>query len=509
MLPANSSEQQLIEVFKDYKQGNYPAVLKKLKEINTPKSILSTKFYLAGLAHNRLENYVYAIESFKKSAALKNTSRDLFYEYAQALYANNQLEAAIVIFKKSIALNFKVPSSLYYIAYAWQLLEKYRMANNHYKLLLKNKRSDRNLQQIARLYIAENFIKMAEKKSDREKIISKYVLPQLDKAIQEDPHSKLADDIDRRKIEIINLFKLDPNILNNGKNSGSKRWNLSFSEKFRYDNNITFSSDQPTTRASQKDSYISTTSMLIDLNYPLYKKYILNPTLGLEKIHHTRRRNSEVIVNDENSINATLNFSYEHTYNANPASLTFTFNHLYTERDKDALKTKMFTNRATTLTLSESFHYFKFGESSLSLGRTTLSSYDENLNSETTTFSFSQYYTLNNGHFMLINGALNFARVQDDEDSTDSANATATYIIPNINRDYTVTLGFSVVFLDPKKQEATRGIEKTYSPSLILTKKASHNLQVSINYEFKHHNSRDESFSYEKQVSGFALSYSF
>ena len=68
----------------------------------------------------------------------------------------------------------------------------------------------------------------------------------------------------------------------------------------------------------------------------------------------------------------------------------------------------------------------------------------------------------------------------------------------------------SLTFLDTLQQSATRGTEKTYTPSVELRKKINNNMSASIGYNYTRNVSQDKAnFDYKKHVVSFELSASY
>ena len=235
-----SNSSVLAKAFGEFKVGDYVKTLKLLKNVQGNKKILGAKYYLEGLSLNRLQKYDEAESKFKSSLAIGHKADDLYYEFGQSLYANNNLEEARKIFNKSAIRGYKRNTSYYYVAHISQILEDWKLAKTYYLKITKGQGVDSNTMQIAQFQLGEVLLSMAEIKKNKSKtLVSKYVVPQFNKAIKKDRNSLLAKEIIERKAEVQKLYDLDPNLYKNGKVIPQKKWEFSYSQEFRYDNNIT------------------------------------------------------------------------------------------------------------------------------------------------------------------------------------------------------------------------------------------------------------------------------
>src|SRR5690606_33679067 len=116
---------------------------------------LATKFYLLGIAYNRLQDYEKAARALTQAAQLKNDSPDLWYELGQAHYANSALNRAQEAFKRSAQNKYKEVESVYYVAHIAQILEDYKTARDAFVIVTKHPQADTGLAQAARFQLGE------------------------------------------------------------------------------------------------------------------------------------------------------------------------------------------------------------------------------------------------------------------------------------------------------------------------------------------------------------------
>tara|TARA_R110002072_G_scaffold276051_1_gene437401 strand:- start:139478 stop:141076 length:1599 start_codon:yes stop_codon:yes gene_type:complete len=507
----NSYAEPIAEAFKFYKMGEYQTALKTLNKKMTSRKKLATREYLKGVIYNKLQSYDKSIPHFKRAIKLKSKAKDLYYEMGQALYATNALEDARIAFRKSYRAGFKKTSSLYYMAHVSQVLEKHKDAKNIFTQILKEEKEDFNILQISRFQLAESLLAMATTKNQTERLIADYILPQMEKAIEVDPKSNTASDIRDRIKELQKQYGLDPNIMKNGKNLPEKRWSINFSQDIKYDNNITQSTDLPTSQATQKDSYIFNTELGTNYQYNPNNRFILTPNFRVSNKEHSDRNNSTVFKNDSLSLFYGLKNSFEHTLFKQQASLMLDLDFNYISRDRNSKKSKEFYARSWTVSFGEKFKLSTLGSTTIKFKYKDYQGYLNNLNNKTKTVSINHTLITSSRNIFIFFYQSDFIdNYNDPTSSTDNHLFRTDYLYPNILKGHTLNLAMSVSFLDTKAKQATRGTEKTYTPMFKWTRNVNKYLSTNISYEYTKNRSKDAaSFNYTKHVTTFEVSASF
>src|SRR5690606_25352863 len=93
-ITSNLYADTLSDALTDYKLGSYQSMIEKLEKYQPKGDKLGTKYYLMGVAYNRLQDFEKSVQAFAQAVRLKNDSPDLWYELGQALYANSDLRKA-------------------------------------------------------------------------------------------------------------------------------------------------------------------------------------------------------------------------------------------------------------------------------------------------------------------------------------------------------------------------------------------------------------------------------
>lgn len=515
-----SSEKNLANAFKFFKKGAYPEAISELSKIKRgSEKLLGTKFYLEGMCHNRSQRFDLAATSFKNALAYQNSSKDIYYEFGQALFANSDLEKARKIFLKSAKQDYKKPMSLYYVAHISQILEEHQVAKNTYFKLLKHQKELPNelknlrLAQTAQFQLSESLLALAEAKNHitARNAADEKIIPLMEKSIAIMPKAPIVTDIEKRIKDIKKKYFLDPDLMKNGKILRRPRWKLSFSQEAAYDSNVTLATNQVITQQTLKDSYIHNSTLSSSYTGQLANRYILRPYFKLKNTTHGDRTNSTVFTNDSYKVSSGLKTSREHTLFGNKASLLLDLDYNYIAQDRDSVKERRYFSRDYTLTLGEKFKLFSFGNTGIKLKYQDYYGYLNNLNKRTKTIAIDQLYITKKGRILIFFFSGDFAdHYNNITNSIDTLLFRVDWVAPNFWPDYTLNLAMSVTFTDTKLQQATRGTEKTYNPSIKITKKVNDKISLTAGYSYTRNESLDlANFDYKKHVTNFEFKYDF
>lgn len=501
----------LSDAFKNYSTGEYRTALKILETKRIAKKDRAAKEYLKGVINNKLQQFDKAIPHFQKAIRYKSKAKDLFYEYGQALYAANSLDDARVAFRKSYRRGFKKASSLYYMAHISQLLEEHKKAKDIFSRIIKEEKEDFNLLQISRFQIAESLLAMATSKKETERLVADYVIPQMNKAIEVDEKSRTAKDIKGRIKELQKQYGLDPNIMKNGRNLPEQRWSVGFTQEVKYDNNITQSTDLPTSQASQKDSYIYNTTVNGSYLFNPNNKFTVKPNFRIANKKHSDRNSSTVFKNDSLTIDYGVGNTFEHTLFNRQANAILDLDFSYISRDRNSIKEKEYYARSWTLTMGEKFRLAALGSTTLKVKYKDYTGYLNNLNNKTGTVSVSHTFITKSRKLWIFFLQGDFIDTYNDRPSaTNNYLFRTDFLWPNIIKRNTLNLALSVSLLDTKRNYATRGMEKTITPSIKWTRNLNKYVSTNLSYEYTKNDSKDEgSYKYTKHVTSFDLSVSF
>lgn len=511
LLAANADKFK--DVYKNFALGLYADVVSELEkaQLGDDKKLLGIKAYLMGISYSRLQEFDKAQIAFNQAIKLDNPSEDLFYEFGQALYANNNLEEARKAFQASYQKNFKKIEALYYMGHISQILEEYKQAQKYYGQLVKEDGVDKKMKQVAYLQYANVGVEIADQEKNTNELIGKYVLPLLKKGLEIDPDSEVGFDIQKRKTEIERNYGFDPNFLVNGRQLPPNSLNLDFEQKVTYDDNVALATDQATVETTDVDSYIFDTSAYAKYRFVFLRRFIMTPEMGLKNVYHSNRSSSTVFKNDSIAYMPAMRFKYEHKLFKEMATASFDVEYNITERDREAKHDKIFYGRSTTYSFAEKFKKFSIGDTSIKLKYKDYSAYTESMNSKTYSLQLNQRFQLPTTHLVNFVFQADMAKVNDDNNSTNTYLFIGNYIIPKLfESSYMVNLGTTLTLLDTKAQKATRGIERTINPSITVTKKVTDKFSLDLKYDYTKNSSKNEAEnSYTKKTIGIEFKYSY
>lgn len=498
------------DFYRAFKASKYSEAQKLIEKITFDPNKENTKHYLLGLTHSRLQEFDKAISEFEKAKSLGNDAQDLHYELGQAYYAASDLRKARQSFEKSVELNFNKANSLYYIGHISQTLEEYDKSKNAFTLIIKDKTNEDKIVQIARFQLAETLLSMARDKKNTSTLVDRYVIPLLKQAYQTETTTAVAQEIQVRIQELLNEFKLDPDMMVNGRKISNKRHSLTLGQKLKFDNNVTLANDQTTVLQSKKESYIFETEAYARKDFVFKKRFIISPDARFTFTQYTDSKNSSVYQNNSYLLTTALKSKTEHTLFQRPASFLFDIDRTYTARDK--LQEKKRTKYATSLTYTfgEKFKFFNIGDTTIKFKFKDYEAYLNTLNNKTKSLSVDQTWFTSKKHLMIFLFSMDLVdNYNATTNSTNSYLARIDYLIPEIIPQYTLGLALSTTFLDTKEQKSSRGIEKTYSPSVDISRDLSNKLKVGFNYEYTNNSSKSDTYKYTKSVFTTEVKYSF
>lgn len=497
-----------------FKNGEYQKAISSLQAIDQKDIEVGQKFYLEGLSYAKLQEYDKAIKSFESAINEKSTAPDLQYEYGQSLYAANELKAARKAFKTSAANKFNYPASMYYVAHISQLLEEYIEAKDSYTEIIKSREADSKTKQIARFQLSETLLLIMREKfkepSQLEKNVEKYIIPMMNQAHKVDKNSQVAGEIEIRIKEIQKEFHLDPDLLLNGRRVSPKRYSGYFSQKIKFDDNISLTNEENNVSQSKKESYIFDSEVYGKYDFIIAKRFIVSPEIRLTFVQHSDQDSVEVYQNDSFTFNANLKNKYEHTVNGAPASLLFDIETSKVSKDWQQVHSRDPYSSSLNYGIGESFSYFSSGDTTFKFKRKNYTGESETISNTTTSLSVDQTISFSNQHLLIALLEADFIdNFNNPTTNTDTYLLRFDYLMPEIMPKYTLAFGLASTITDTKEAQTTRGYEFTFNPSVDLSKEINDQMKVSINYDHTSNSSKQADYDYKKHVFTTEFRYSF
>lgn len=516
-LPFKIFAEEVSQFTKLFKEEQYQEAIDSLGLIDEQALSAGKKFYLIGLGHSRLKKYELAIEYFKKAIKADDHSIDIHYEYGQALYANNNLRLALNEFLKSAKQNYNYTASMYYAAYTSELLEDFVMAKFYYKKLIKDKRTNEKFQQISLYQYSKILLKMMKKQEETLKYVKKnllhldinlenyiprYIIPLLKKAININRTSEISIEIEHFMNALIEEFKLNPNIMANGRKISENRLYASLTQRLKLDDNVA---------STSKASAINETEGFIKHEFVFKKKMIITPELRFTYAKYKNQTDPDIYKNDSTTISTALRGKYEHVYRERPASFLLDLDYSSVNKDWEISHQRKKFSTTYSITTGEQIYLINSGETYF---KTRYSSYEDKIkitNNRVLGISADQYFFLREGLHLMIT-SIDLAQLDYYEYKAISNNTYLMrfiYLIFEVLPSYTLQTIFSATITDTKEQKVMRGYELTLNPSIDISKAMTDQLRLSINYNFIQNSSKSSDYRYRKQIVGVELGYTF
>lgn len=503
----------LDEFYQHFKNGQYKKALLSLDKIQVDESNASSKAYLAGLSFSRLQQYDKAITQFEIAIQKNNDSKDLQYEYGQALYAANEIKKARLAFQASANKNFNRPAAQYYVAHISQILEEYDVAKNNYTLVIRDKNSEPKIKQVSYFQLGEVLLAIARQastnKEELSKRVDKYILPMMALGLRNDKDSELAKEIKNRMNEIMLEFELDPNFLKNGRRINPKRFNAYVAQRIKYDNNITLTDEENNVQESKKSSMVFETEAYAKYDFIFKKKFIVSPEARLIFIQHSDQSDFDVYQNDSMVTTLSLKNKFEHKYKDQPASFLFDIDYSSTKKKWQTDKRENYAT-STTFSIGESFNPFTFGDTTIKFKRRVYAGENDDINNYTNSFLADQIFFLPIQHLIVASFDASFIdNYNNTSSSTNTYTLRADYIIPDIQPKYTLDIALALTMTDTLEQKSTRGTEILVNPSFDVAYNLDRHSVLSFNYDYTKSSSDDKSYAYSKHIITTEFRYAF
>lgn len=511
---SNNSQNSFALTLKSYGLGNYQEALGYLNKINSSnKKIMAQKEYLSGVILNKMQLFEKSLPHFKKSLLLSHKAKDLYYEYAQALLANNDLETSRRAFTRSYKAGFQKGSSLYYMAYISQLLNQPKLARAYYRKVISLGTPQKALLQGSSFQIAETNLELGKKKKDTKRIVKKYVLPQLEKALKINPTGTIASDIQRRIFELQNKFDLDPLKMVNGRRVSSKKTTGYIDQKVSSDNNITSTdTSSSSSSATQASSKIFQTEAYINRRFIFAKRFIITPDIRWNFITHSDDETAAIWANNTYTINPTIRTLSEHTFFSKPASFILDYEYSYLSKALTEAGKRKKDSVTTTYNIGERFQYFSFGETTFKYsGKSTTSANSKTSDNTASIISIDQIASIAGKHLLIF---LYQNTSTDYQNNTSESSTTNMFRVDYINTNigasiqFQTGLSFSKLSYKEATSVAEKGSETTTSPMIKFSRSFTKHFKLSTDYTYTKVSS-DGGKNYTKSVFSMALKYQF
>ncbi|MFA6237727.1 MAG: hypothetical protein WC635_10405 [Bacteriovorax sp.] len=475
------------------------------------------KDFLLGKCYSRLRKYDEASIHFKNASKKNEINPELNYEHGQALYAANKLKQARYEFSKSAGKKFNYTPSVYYVAYISELLEDDVAAKASYRKLIKDGRTDKKFMQIALFQYAKILLRMMQKEEESSKTVERnlvrldinllntiprYIFPLLRKALDIDRTSEVGAEIEKFISNLLEEYKLDPNILVNGRRISPDKFYANIAQRLKYDNNVAL---------TKNASALNETEAFLKYDFILDKKIVSTPELRLNYAKYKDQETPDVFENDSLTMSYALRNKFEHSYKDLPASFLADVEYTSLNKDWRMVHKREYFSKTLTFSIGEQVSFSNTGYTYFRMRHASYNDESEVANSKTLSFNADHYLFLKEGQHLVI-ATVDFSQVNYYEYQTLSYNtylARIIYLVFEIFPSYTLQMIFSSTLTDPKEQKESRGYEFNLNPSIDISKAFTDRIRLSVNFNYSQTSSKDSAYRYHRRIVGTELSFTF
>jgi len=508
-------DQELKRARDFFSQGKYGATRSSLNALGSTlragrgnKTLIGLVSYWTGITANRQQEYAEAIDAFEQALAVDYRPKDIYYEYGQALFAADKLKEAQSAFRESIKRQHKRAVSLYYLGFISQTLGDNKRAVTFYRGIQRlPKEEQEDTVQAAEMQVGDVYLAQAEKHPDAFRAVDTYVHPQYQRAIEIEEDSKLAEEMRLKIITLQQKYELVLFQMRNGRRTNVPPYFLRLSQDLTMDSNPVFAAQETTNTEAKQSSLVSKTEA--QGRYTFYHKNIMSfsPELRMNYLRHMKRE-PEIYRNDSWALLPALRTSYEHTLSKKPASFLADFDYVYTHRDVNAKENLVFNSRAQTLMLGERIQgLLSAGDTTFRLRVRNFESFNPASDSKGLGLGFDQIVPTKSGKVFIFIVNYDQTRVESEEFDANTLFMRADMILPAWKWGITPQFGFGLTFNDPIN-DSSRGLEKTYNPSLRFSKQFAKRYRASFHADHLKNDSKDkQAFAYQKTFYGLELEY--
>ena len=162
------------------------------------------------------------------------------------------------------------------------------------------------------------------------------------------------------------------------------------------------------------------------------------------------------------------------------------------------------------VTISERLPIFSFGGTVFSGSFKLFSSQDVTQNAINPSVSITQNIQLSHGAGLSFTLLSDYNRARSTFYDRKDYRITSSLYLPQFLAHFDLSLIFDLTFVDTMNQFVDRGLEKTFSPSIILSQTYLNHFFYNINYNYTNNSSLNQQiYAYSKHVFGFGLGYLF
>jgi tetratricopeptide (TPR) repeat protein len=505
------------KVSEHYKKDRFDLAFKELQALEeklNEKNLDDQKLrpvmkYLQGMSALRVNDFPASITAFEEAIKLGFESEDIYYEYGQALYANENYPKARAQFVKSFKRGFKKAVSLYYIAYISKELKDTKRA---YKFLKRIEslppEEAREVLQASRMQLGDLLLEKAQDHPDEFRMMEEHVIPQYEKALEVDKSSGLASIIQEKIITLQRKYDLLLFQLRNGRPVLRPPYFLRLAQELGVDSNVVFNPNEASISRSKQSSEFSKTDFFGRYTFYLQDFFSIAPEVRANNMYYFNRV-PEIYRNDTRYYSVALRSSYEHEVNGRPAATLLDFDYNETLRDINQEKKLKYNSSSYSFMLGQRLLLWDRGETVARLRYRKFDSYSELFGSSTWSASLEQVVNFS-FETLLFYASYDRSRVKESFFDTDSFTLRADLVISRFHNWFVPVIGVGLTRVEPKNSLDSRGVETLVNPGVRLIKKMHKNWNAILRYDYQKYDSKDnDGFAYRKTIYGLEVEYLF
>lgn len=506
------AESSLDGAYTSFQKGDYAQAIEEAKKISGD-SDGAVSFFIAN-AYAKMQELDKALPYYRKAVAAKNPSPSLHYDFGQALFASRQMKEAEASFKRSIVANFKVGASAYYVAFINQLMENADAARDFYSRVQKMRQDPDKVKQPALYQLAEMERERvsADAKSDqaRARVVYEKALPLYKRARDFESGTATAEQAGAKVKEIEDAYSAIAARMRNGNPMPVKSYTLRLSQDFGYDSNVVTQADQALIEVSNKDSFLTKTSLLAKYQMDFRRTFSVIPELNAVTTLYTRRSTPRVYQNDNISLSPALRTKYEHFSGRKAATALFDIEFNLMLRDYLQAHKFPFYSRYFNLVVGERVNWFATGSTTLKASMKLYESYDPARNFYSPQISLQQNVKIFGTWDLSNTFTADYAHARDDINDEKNYKFRQSATLTKLFERVDVTPGYSVTLKDTMKQKGARGNELLINPSVELARTFLEWIDGSFEYSFSKNLSKAKTqYQYTKHEFRLGVAHSF
>jgi hypothetical protein len=468
---------------------------------------------LQATAHAKLQAFDKALPFYRRAERLGSKAPNLPYDFGQALFATQNLKEAEAQFKKSIVKPFKQAPSAYYVGYIRQLLEDKVGAQDFYSRIQKLSADPDFVKQPALYQIAEvenDFYDKEKNKARRLKLKDEKVLP-LYRAARDfesgtPAHEQAKTKIEELEREIAEVYGR----MVNGNPLPRKAYSLRLSQELGFDSNVITEADEALIEVSNKDSFLSKTSVLGKYQFNWRRRFSFVPELSANANLHSRRSTPRVYQNDSITIAPALRSKWEHFSRGKAATGLFDVEFNLMLRDYEAQHKFPYYSRSLNFVVGERVTWFATGSTTLKLALKFLENYNPERNSYSPAFTLQQNVKLSQRYDLQNTFTADYLHARNDFNDERNYKLRHSVTLTKLIAKIDVTPSLSFTLKDTMKQKGTRGNELLFNPNLSLSREIIPELDGTFEYSYsKNYSKAKDTYQYTKHELKLGAGYNF